>query len=101
MSLRRVDSDEFFLSTGQGLRWAMVIARTIVALALASAAFALPARAQDHETPNPPMNRWSFAGRIAFIPRGRSRSRRLYIRSGRGLDVLVGDRVVEAYISLR
>ena len=24
MSLRRVDSDEFFLSTGQGLRWAVM-----------------------------------------------------------------------------
>ena len=48
----------------------MAIARTIVAFALASAAFALPARAQDHETPNPPMNRWSFAGPFGKFDRG-------------------------------
>ena len=48
----------------------MAIARTIVALALASAAFALPARAQEHETPNPPMNRWSFAGPFGKFEQG-------------------------------
>src|SRR5919197_1677574 len=48
----------------------MAIARTIVALALASAAFALPARAQDHEQPNPPMNRWSFAGPFGKFEQG-------------------------------
>jgi ubiquinol-cytochrome c reductase cytochrome b/c1 subunit len=48
----------------------MAIARTVVALALASAAFALPARAQEHETPNPPMNRWSFAGPFGRFEQG-------------------------------
>jgi ubiquinol-cytochrome c reductase cytochrome b/c1 subunit len=48
----------------------MAIARTVLALALASAAFALPARAQDHEQPNPPMNRWSFAGPFGKYDQG-------------------------------
>src|SRR3954447_3329714 len=39
----------------------MVIARTL-AIAIALAALAAPAWAQEHDTPNPPMNRWSFAG---------------------------------------
>src|SRR3954454_24190424 len=39
----------------------MVMARTL-AIAAARAALAAPALAQDHDTPNPPMNKWSFAG---------------------------------------
>jgi cytochrome c1 len=40
----------------------MAIARTILALAVSLATLAAPALAQDHDTPTPPMNRWSFAG---------------------------------------
>ena len=40
----------------------MAAARTILALAVSLAAFAAPALAQEHETPAPPMNKWSFAG---------------------------------------
>src|SRR5260370_18818674 len=39
----------------------MVIARTL-AVAVALAALAAPALAQEHEAPAPPMNKWSFAG---------------------------------------
>jgi cytochrome c1 len=39
----------------------MAIARTTLALA-ASLALAAPALAQDHDTPAPPTNKWSFAG---------------------------------------
>src|SRR3954452_17809167 len=47
----------------------MVIARTL-AIAVALAALAAPARAQEHDTPNPPMNRWSFAGPFGKFDRG-------------------------------
>jgi len=40
----------------------MATARTILALAVALAALAAPALAQEQETPAPPMNKWSFAG---------------------------------------
>ncbi len=39
----------------------MVIARTL-AIAVALASLAAPVRAQEHDTPNPPMNKWSFSG---------------------------------------
>ena len=50
----------------------MVIARTLaIAVALAAlAALAAPARAQEHDTPNPPMNKWSFAGPFGKFDRG-------------------------------
>src|SRR6478609_4461970 len=47
----------------------MVIARTL-ALAVALAAFAAPARAQEHDTPTPPLNKWSFAGPFGKYDRG-------------------------------
>ena len=47
----------------------MVIARTL-ALAVALAALAAPARAQEHDTPTPPMNKWSFAGPFGKFDRG-------------------------------
>jgi cytochrome c1 len=47
----------------------MAIARTILALA-ASLAFAAPALAQDHDTPSPPTNKWSFAGPFGKYDRG-------------------------------
>src|SRR4030088_289046 len=47
----------------------MVIARTL-AIAVALAALATPARAQEHDTPNPPMNKWSFAGPFGKFDRG-------------------------------
>src|ERR1700746_212996 len=40
----------------------MTVARTILALAVSLAALVVPALAQEHETPAPPMNKWSFAG---------------------------------------
>src|SRR5499433_1943382 len=40
----------------------MAAARTILALAVSLAALGAPALAQEHETPAPPMNKWSFAG---------------------------------------
>src|SRR5215813_13248288 len=40
----------------------MTAARTILALAVSLAALAVPALAQEQETPAPPMNKWSFAG---------------------------------------
>jgi len=40
----------------------MAVARTILALAVSLAALGAPALAQEHETPAPPMNKWSFAG---------------------------------------
>src|SRR4051794_33809185 len=47
----------------------MVIARTL-AIAVALAALAAPARAQEHDTPNPPMNKWSFSGPFGKFDRG-------------------------------
>ena len=47
----------------------MVIARTL-ALVAALAAFAAPARAQEHDSPTPPMNKWSFAGPFGKYDRG-------------------------------
>src|ERR1043165_4865683 len=47
----------------------MVIARTL-ALAAALAAFTAPARAQEHDTATPPMNKWSFAGPFGKYDRG-------------------------------
>ena len=47
----------------------MVIARTL-AIAVALAALAATARAQEHDTPNPPMNKWSFAGPFGKFDRG-------------------------------
>src|SRR6478752_1595494 len=47
----------------------MVIARTL-AIAVALAALTAPARAQEHDTPNPPMNKWSFAGPFGKFDRG-------------------------------
>src|SRR3954447_18976946 len=47
----------------------MVIARTL-AIAVALAALAAPARAKEHDTPNPPMNKWSFAGPFGKFDRG-------------------------------
>src|SRR3954465_14906425 len=47
----------------------MVIARTL-AIAVALAALAAPAQAQEHDTPNPPMNKWSFAGPFGKFDRG-------------------------------
>ena len=38
------------------------MARRLLALAVVLAALAAPALAQEHETPAPPKNRWSFAG---------------------------------------
>src|SRR5262249_44578079 len=40
----------------------MASARTILALAVSLAALSAPVLAQEHETPAPPMNKWSFAG---------------------------------------
>ena len=40
----------------------MVRACTVLALAVSLVALAAPARAQEHETPAPPTNKWSFAG---------------------------------------
>ena len=48
----------------------MAIARTILALAVALAALAAPARAQEHDTPPPPMNKWSFSGPFGKFDRG-------------------------------
>src|SRR4051794_27603937 len=47
----------------------MVIARTL-AIAVALAALAAPAQAQEHDTPNPPMNKWSFSGPFGKFDRG-------------------------------
>ena len=47
----------------------MVIARTL-AIAVALAALAAPAQAQEHDTPNPPMNKWAFAGPFGKFDRG-------------------------------
>src|SRR5262249_45052682 len=49
---------------GAGMRGnAMAIARTIFILAVSLAASMMPALAQEqHETPNPPKLKWSFAG---------------------------------------
>jgi cytochrome c1 len=47
----------------------MIIARTTLVLA-ASLAFAAPALAQDHDTPAPPTNKWSFAGPFGKYDRG-------------------------------
>ena len=55
---------------GQGLRHAMAIARTILALAVSLSALAAPALAQEHDAPAPPMNRWSFAGPFGKFDRG-------------------------------
>src|SRR4029077_11831642 len=38
--------------------------------AVALAALAAPARAQEHDTPNPPMNKWSFSGPFGKFDRG-------------------------------
>src|SRR5258708_38285491 len=40
----------------------MVRARVVLALAVSLSALAVPARAQEHEAPPPPANKWSFAG---------------------------------------
>ena len=40
----------------------MAVARTILALGVWLAAPAAPVLAQEHETPAPPTNKWSFAG---------------------------------------
>jgi ubiquinol-cytochrome c reductase cytochrome b/c1 subunit len=40
----------------------MAVARTVFAFSLSLAAMAAPASAQDHDTPMPPKNSWSFAG---------------------------------------
>ena len=47
----------------------MVIARTL-AVAVALAALAAPAQAQEHDTPAPPMNKWSFSGPFGKFDRG-------------------------------
>ena len=48
----------------------MAIARIILALAVSLAVPAAPALAQDHDAPEPPMNRWSFAGPFGKFDRG-------------------------------
>src|SRR6478672_9682851 len=47
----------------------MVIARTL-AVAVALAALAAPALAQEHDAPAPPMNKWSFSGPFGKFDRG-------------------------------
>jgi cytochrome c1 len=48
----------------------MAGARLVLALAVLLAALCAPARAQEHETPAPPTNRWSFAGPFGKFDRG-------------------------------
>src|SRR5205823_2482682 len=48
----------------------MARARVVLALAVLLAAPCAPARAQEHETPAPPTNRWSFAGPFGKFDRG-------------------------------
>src|SRR5438270_10878545 len=48
----------------------MARARAVLALAVLLAAPCAPARAQEHETPAPPTNRWSFAGPFGKFDRG-------------------------------
>ena len=47
----------------------MTIARTTLVLA-ASLMFAAPVLAQEHDTPSPPTNKWSFAGPFGKFDRG-------------------------------
>ena len=47
----------------------MAIARTSLALAV-SLMLAAPALAQEHDTPSPPTNKWSFAGPFGKYDRG-------------------------------
>jgi len=49
---------------------AMAIARTVLALAVSLVALAGPALAQDHDTPAPPKQKWSFAGPFGKFDRG-------------------------------
>ena len=48
----------------------MALTRTALALVLSLAAFVPQALAQDHDTPNPPMNKWSFSGPFGKYDRG-------------------------------
>src|SRR5919108_194449 len=48
----------------------MAGARVVLALAVWLAALCAPARTQEHETPAPPTNRWSFAGPFGKFDRG-------------------------------
>jgi cytochrome c1 len=48
----------------------MAFKRAIAVLALSFAASATPALAQDHDTPNPPKNQWSFSGFLGKYDRG-------------------------------
>jgi cytochrome c1 len=47
----------------------MVRARVVLALAVSLSALAVPARAQEHEAPPPPANKWSFAGQFGKFDR--------------------------------
>jgi len=48
----------------------MTIARTVLVLACLAGGLVAPALAQDHESPNPPKNKWSFAGPFGKYDRG-------------------------------
>jgi len=48
----------------------MAISRTILALAASLAVFLALAMAQEHDSPMPPMNKWSFAGPFGKFDRG-------------------------------